>query len=1040
MENKKKLNVVEWVMKYRQITLAVTTVIMLLGVFALMNMSRNEFPEFTVRQGLVIAVYPGASSDEVEDHVTKEVENYIFGYKEVNKEETYSISKEGQMIIFVTLNDDVKNADQVWSKLRLGLADFKSKLPVGVLALIGNNDFGDTAALLYTISSPIRSNKEIEKYLDNLKAEIRKVETVSKIKTTGIQKEKIYVHIQPEKLSKYSIQPLTVMAAFQMNGSNNYAGSIDNAELVYPIHVPDRFEDIEDLKNQIIFSDPTGSVVRLKDVAYIERKVDEDARSFVQNNGASAIVLSLEMTPGNNIVAFGKDVDLVVDNFKKTIPSDIKIVKISDLPTAVDNSVSNFLFEFLMAILSVILVTMLLLPLRVAGVAAITIPVSVFITTAAMYVLKVPLDTVTLASLIVVLGMIVDNAIVIIDNHVELLDHGETPWKAALISTKQLFMPVLVATLAIMGMFWPMYFFLQGGMVGDFVRNFPLTISLALLSSLVVAAFLVPLLCFAFIKKGVHGEVKSGEKKRKSLLDILQVIYDRFLEAHFRHSWIAPLALIASVVIAVLLFPQIPQRMFPDVERNQFAVEFSLPAGTSLDVTEELMGEIEKDLLNDSRVTNVASFIGSSSPRFFTLYAPKMPSSNYGQMLVNTSSEEATLAVLDDFRIKYANYKPDVRINFKQLGFATTESPVEVRVKGDNIEDIKSVSEEVKTILENDPNALWVGDDWKEPVVGINVVPNRNQIDRLGISKGLLSTSMLLSTSGIPLTTIWEGDYGVDVVLTQDDSDKNSISALGNQEISSLFALSGTPLRAISELEPEWQEGQIMHRNGRRTITCRLDPIPGAVPSESFKRVREKIDKLELPEGVEIDYGGEYEMQVDVYGKMVFALGSGIVLIFFILLFKFKSVRRTLLIMATMPISLIGAVLGLLIVGYPFSMTAFIGILGLMGMVVRNGIILVDYVDILIREQNMNAVDAALAAGKRRMRPIFLTAAAAAVGVVPMIMRGSPLWGPLGTVLCFGLLLSMVLTLLILPVLYGRAFGKEKLGIGPKRKVANENA
>ncbi|WP_320053328.1 efflux RND transporter permease subunit [uncultured Acetobacteroides sp.] len=1030
----RKIGFIEAAMKYRNIVFTVAALLLIIGVWALKEMPRNEFPEFTIRQGLVVGVYPGATSAEVEEQLTKEVENYIFGYKEVKKAKTYSQSRDGIMYIFVELNDDVKDSDRFWSKLRHGLNELKASLPSGVLALVANNDFGDTAALLITLSSDTKSYKEMEQDLKRLEAECRKIPAASKIKHYGLQKEQIHVKVRPEKLNEYNIKSLSLLNAYQSNGMVNSAGVLKDGKNDLTVHFPTNFESEKDLYEQIVYSDPNGNVVRLKDIATIERKY-EDPDSYIRQNGRNTILLSLEMQPGNNIVQFGKDIDKAIQTFEGYTSKDVKVEKISELPKYVDESISNFLEEFMLAIISVILVTMLLLPIRVASVAGVTVPIAVLITLGILFFVGFELDTVSLAALIVVLGMIVDNSIVVIDNHVEKLDHGMDPWKAAVKSAKELLVPIIAATLAIISAYLPLSIFLPG-VSGEFVFAFPYTIAIALFVSILVAILIVPYLNYRFIKKGLlhheHDNQTDGtdkknaasEKKGKSMLDRLQDFFDKTLEAAFRNPKTTVGIGIGSVLLSFVLFGQVKQQLFPDMERNQLAIEVYLPTGSSLESTDAVLSSVEKTLKKDSRVTNVTSFIGTGSPRFHTVYAPNMPAHNYGQMLVNTTSNDATKELYAEYASKLADAYPNAHVKFKILSLLATKAPIEIRISGDSIADLRAAEKQVNAILAKTKNLAWVRTDWDQQQQNIHVDMDKDKANRMGYTKSLVATSLLASLNGLPLTTIWENDYPVQVKLYKDSNTPKSIKTLQDEYVTSPSTLSGVPLRAFAKLTPEWTEGTIVRRNGIRTLTVQVDVSPNVVPSDVFSEIKPQIDKLKTP-NTTISYGGELESQLETYIPMAIALLVSIVMIFFILLFQFKKIKLSLLIMSTMLLGLPGAAIGLYVMHFPFGMTAFMGVTSLCGIVVRNGIILVDYAHELAEKNGYSIYEAALAAGKRRMRPIFLTSAAASVGVISMIASRSPLWGPLGTVICFGLMISMVLTLFILPVVYWLVYRKE---------------
>lgn len=1005
------MNFIEKAMKYKQIAITLTVMLVGFGVFSLWIMPRNEFPEFTIRQGLIIGVYPGATSEQVEEQLTTEVEEFLYSFKEVNREKTYSISKEGMLIVFVEVNNNVKDPDAFWDKIKFGLNNLKANLPKEVVALIANNDFGDTAALLLTVQSDTKSYKELEKELELIETELRKISTVSKVKHYGLNQEEISIYLDNDKLSQYSIKPLSVLTALQLEGSVYYAGELDNSDLISPIHVPNSYKSEEEIKNQIVYADPTGNIIRVKDVARVERSYAAPS-SMIRNNGANSLLISLEMQTGNNIVDFGKQVDEALVEINNKISDDVKISKIADMPHAVDHSIVHFLKEFAIAIIAVILITMVFLPFRVAAVAGVTIPISVFITLGILYILGIELHTVSLAGLIVVLGMVVDNAIVVIDSHIEKLDEKHTPWEAAWKSATELFVPVFTATLAIISTYIPMMFFLDG-MVGDFVYSLPITIGVALITSLLVAMLLVPYLDFLFIKKGIHNE----KKKRKSFLDWLQIAYDFTLEKAMNWPRTVVVLGVSSVGIAALILISLPRQLFPKVERNQFAIEVYLPEGSTLEQTNEVVEGLETTLLEDQRVTNVAAFIGTSSPRFHTTYAPNFPSKNYAQLVINTKTSDHTAEILKEYEQTKRNLYPNAYVRMKQLDMLGTAAPIEVRLSGNDIDSLKIAAEKIKLIMEANPDIIWARTDYLTPRQGIQISVNDEEANRLGISRGFIAASIATGTSGLPVGTIWEGDYPVSVKVINEPDNRNDFNDLLNQNITSPILGTTVPLRQLASITNDWTEGQIIRRNGVKTITVRADVASGVLPYKVLAKLKSEISEVSLPSQVELNYGGEEESEVENYIPLTKALVSGILLIFLILLFQFKNLKLVSLVMLTMPLSFLGAGLGLWITGYPFGLTSFLGIMSLLGIVVRNGIILIDYAE-EIRANGSEVSTSALLAGKRRMRPIFLTSFAAAIGVVPMILSGSTLWGPLGAVVCFGLLISMLLTLYVLPASY----------------------
>ena len=866
----------------------------------------------------------------------------------------------------------------------------------------------------------------LEKYLEVLESHLRTINATSKLRTYGTQREVIRVTISRDRLARYGIRPASVWTSLQGLGGAPVPSRLDADELEMPIHLSKVLRSEGELGETMLLSIPTGPFVRLKDVAEITREYGHDD-AFVRFNGKTAVVLSIEMQSGHNITQFGDDIERTLQDTRRELPSGVTIARIADQPQVVRTSVNHFLGDFGLAIVSVILVTMLLLPIRVASVAAISIPVSIAITLGVLNAFDVQLQTVSLAGLIVVLGMVVDNAIVVIDDHVDKLDRGMDPWTAAWKSARELTVPVFTATIAIVLSYVPMSMFLSG-MAKDFVGSLPVTIAVALTTSMLVALLLVPIMNSRFIR---HGLRRSDS--RRSLLDRIQVLFDRSLETAFRHPTLTLTVGAGTVLVAVLIAFTIPQQMFPKVDRNQFAVEVYLPNGRSLRQTDEVVQRLERELLRDKRVVNVTAFVGQSSPRFHAAYAPHMPARNYGQLVVNTVDEKATVAVLRDSQARLSGAFPEAWVRWVQLELKRGDA-VEVRLSGNDIASLKSVAAKIKTHARAIPGTTWIRDDYEDALQTIDVVPDADACARLGVPAAMLQMSLALGTQGLPIATLWEDEYPVRVLLKDDPRTSGSIEGLRQQYVSSMVAAAAIPLEQLASLRPAWNEGAIVRRNGVRTLTVHIDRDMDVLSSTVQQEVERYVGSLETP-GIRVAYGGERELSEEVFNPMTVSMVVSIALIFLVLLCQFQRFRKVLVVMLAMPLSLLGAFLGLEAMGYPFGLTSFIGIIGLMGIVVRNGIILVTYAEQLRREQGVSAFDAALAAGKRRMRPIYLTSMAAAIGVVPMILSRSTLWGPLGTVTCFGLLFAMVLTLFVLPVAYWLVMRREDARTMPTVKA-----
>ena len=1012
----KKRNFVEWAMHYRQIVIFVTACLVAFGIYSLPQMNKNEFPDFTVRQGIVVAVAPGNTAQEMVEQVTKPLEEYIFTYKEVKKEKTFSKSRDGIAYIQVELNDDLNNKDEFWSKFKHGVSQFKTQLPSNVLALVVQDDFGDTSSLLITMESEDKTYRELDEYMDLLQSRLRRINSVGRMTVSGMQNEQISVYLDHDRLSKYGLSEQTLALSLMQKGFTTSGGRVKDGTMVEPIYVSRSLNTVRDVQEQIVYADPQGNVVRLKDVSRVVREYP-DPESYITNNGRKCLLLSVEMKKGQNIVAMGEEVNKTMAEFQTELPEDVTLFRITEQPKVVGDSISNFLHELVIAIVAVVIVVMLLLPLRVALVAASTIPITIFISLGLFYAFGIELNTVTLAALIVTLGMIVDNSIVIIDSYLEMLGEGMSRWHASIYSTTHFLKSIFSATLAISITFFPFLFTLTG-MLNEFVLSFPWAISIVLGTSLLVATLLVPFMQFWFIRKPMETKKKEG-KKAFNFLELLQRYYDWLFGKCFAHPKITVTVGAASIVIGAVMLADLPQRILPVADRNQFAVEIYLPTGTDVDITAQVADSLEHILRQDPRVVSVASFKGCASPRFQTSYAPQIAGTNYAQFIVNTTGVEATEELLDEYTPEYTDYFPGARVRFKQLCYSDAAYPVEVRLSGEDLEVLKHDAQAVLEELKQVPELILVQTDFNEPLPAVAVNLKEDEATRLGVTNlGLESTLAMRYGDGLAIANVWEGDYGIPVKLKSEKADRALPTEVKDELVPVAAGLADVPLRQVADVEPVWKEGQIVRRNGIYTATVQADLVRGQNAMQMIARLREELKDFPLSPGVTVTYAGEQEKTNEWMPQIIGGLMIAIVIIFFILLAHFRKISIALLIFGSMTLCVFGTAFGVWIQGVDFSITAILGVNALMGIIVRNGIIMIDYAEELRATEHMTAEQAIYHSALRRMRPIFLTSAAASMGVIPMILGKSSLWMPMGTVICYGTLITMLFILTVLPCLY----------------------
>jgi len=1012
------VNPVRASLHYPQVSLVLAAMLFVTGMYALVTMPRREDPKITIHTGIVSAAYPGATPEQVEDQVTRKIEEHLFRFSEVRREKTFSTTRNGVVLVNVELNKSVTDADEFWSKLRLDMAQLKATdLPAGVRGPAVDSDFGDTVAVLIAVHGGSYGPRELKDYAQKVEAALRTIPAVSKIKRIGDQKEEIDISSSSERLAQYAVNPQKMAQALQGRNQVQYAGRVPTEQNKTPIAASGELQTEDQIRHVMVDVSPTGQPVYVGDFASVER-VYKDPTEYARIGGQPTILLAVEMSEGNNIVDFGNTVRKTLKSVESSLPPEVKLDLVADQPKVVSERIWDFFREFGIAIVAVILVTMLLLPMRVALVSAIAIPVTVSITFALLNLCGIELQQVSIAALITVLGMVVDDAIVIADNYVDLLDKHVPVEEAAWRCATEMAVPVLTATLTIIASFAPLL--LLTGAMGEFIRSLPIAVAIALGTSYVVAMLLTPLTARHFIRQGLidHEFDNSTGPAKLSPLDRMQKVYNRIITHAMHHKPLVLAAGLLAFIAGIGILHLVPQQFFPLAERNQFVLDVWMPEGTKIEATDAVVKRIETILSKEPLVSSYTSFLGSSAPRFYYNVNPQAPAANYAQVLVNTTKVNGTPELVAALRERLSDAAPEAQVYVKELQQGQVmEAPVEARIVGDDAQELRTLGAQVEDIMRHTAGATYIHTDWREDAWQLRVNVREEVANRMGLTNAAVAQQLAGGFEGAPLTTFWEGDRDVDVVLRLDPVQRRGVQDVTETYVTSPITGARVPVGAVASLTPDWQPGRVVRRNGVRTLTVRAFPDGHRLASEILADMRSQVNALPLPAGYRIAYGGEFENQNETFGEMTHALLYSLVLIFLILLFQFRSFIDPLIIMMAFPLALPSAALGLLITHNNFGFTAFMGIVSLGGLVVRNSIILIDYIHVRMKD-GVELEKAALEAGERRLRPIFLTSMAAAVGVIPMILSGSSMWSPLASVIAFGLLGSMFFTLVVIPVLF----------------------
>ncbi len=1013
--------VVSGAIRYKSIVYMILCMFIIAGIFGLVRMNKDEFPTFELKQGLIAAVYPGADIYQVEEEVSKPLEQLLFSFSEVSRQNTKVISKDGMCYIYVDLTTPASKKDEVWSKIKLKINAFKQTLPPGVLAVVVMDDFSSITTVLIAMESEDKGWSEMKEYADNLADRLRLIPELANVKIIGTQSEEIAINMDMERMSAYGISPTALMLEYQTSNLQALGGTFSTDYTISPVHIPKTVSDEQELQDKVIFNTADGKTLRLRDVATIERRYKEPS-SLVSYNGHTAIVLSVEMRPDNNIVAFGKDVDKAIGEFLNDAPDSVRLSRITDQPKVVGSSVWSFLRDLVISMLVVIAVMLLLFPMRSALIAGSGVPVCTAIAVALMYFSGICLNTVSLAALIVVLGMIVDDSVITMDGYMDKLGRGMSRLEAACASAQELFLPMFMATFAISMMFFPMTGIITG-YLGDFVATFPWVIAFSLMTSLAYAVLVVPSFEVKYIRSLHSGRENILTKMQNRMFKGLQNGYEWMQEKCFRHPALTMLGGVAAIGLGVLMFSRINVQLMPMAARPQFAVEIYLDPSADLRKTKAVSDSLSTLLRADDRVTSVTEFIGTGTPRFHATYAPILPGRNVAQLIVNTRSEKDTESFLAEKEDFYEFYFPEAVVHFKQMDYQGTSTPVEVRVSGDNYEQIKPVADRIKEYMCSIPTIKWVHSDADWNTSAIDLDMNVDEASRMGVNRTLMNLSLASTLNGIPISSIREGGNEIPVNLyAVNIADDSPYEVIENSLVPTSVPGLSVPVRQVADMAPQWTPESLCRLNGKPVISIGADMKFGQSQPVPVRSIKKYLKTLDLPESVEVSLGGLNSVNGQTGPEIALSFLAAVLVLFFFLVFHFKKVSLAILTMVLSTLCLFGASFGLWIFGLDFSMTAVLGLISLVGIIVRNGILMFEHAEELRFEKGMPVKEAAEEAGKRRMRPIFLTSITTALGVLPMIISADLLWMPMGVVICFGTMLSVVLITLIMPVSYWLIF------------------
>ncbi|WP_370980042.1 efflux RND transporter permease subunit [Agaribacterium sp. ZY112] len=1001
------MNIADFCIRKSTVTAVIAVLMLLGGLSAFNSMSRLEDPEFTIKDALVITPYPGATAQEVEQEVTDEIEKAIQQMGQVD--EVVSKSDRGLSTITVTMKDKYDRAalPQVWDELRRKVGDAQGELPPGAVSSMVIDDYGDVYGVFVAIYGDEYSYAELKKVVDMLRKELLLVQDVAKIETFGEREEVMYVELDRERMTQLGIPPNTLINSLKSKNLVADTGRVKVGTEYIAIQPSGVIGSKEDFENLLISSDGSAQIY-LKDIAVVRRDYKDPQQSMIRYDGQEAIGLGISTVSGGNVVVMGEALQERAEELKSRIPLGIEVGIISMQSEAVATAIKGFTSSLLQAVVIVVVVLLFFMGLR----SALLIGAILLITIAGSFIFLAPwgvaLERISLGALIIALGMLVDNAIVVVDGMLMKLQQGVERRRAASEVVAQNAMPLLGGTLIAILAFAAIG--TSNDSTGEFCRSLFQVVFVSLLLSWVTAVTIMPLLCVWFLeapKKSESGDAYAGGFYSK---------YRRFLEMCIRRRRLTVIAVLLVFASSLWSFKYVEQSFFPPSTRPQLMLDIWLPQGSHINATRDTTEQVEQYLLGREEVTHVSSLIAQGGLRFLLTYTPEKLNSSYAQLIMDVEPETDMDQLILELEAHMRESYPDVlAYGSKFMLGPGSVGKIQARLSGPNANELRRLSLQVEEILLADSDSKSVRTDWRQRVKVVKPIVAEEQANLNGITRTDIAETIKENFDGVQVGVYRDNDLLLPIIFRAPDERRRDVSSLNNVQIYSNATHKFIPLRqVVSDFETSYEDEMLYRRDRKLTITVFADPTLGQA-SALFKRVRPQIEALELPPGYTLEWGGEYEDSGKAQAALASKLPVFILMMVVITIMLFNNLRQPLIIWSCVPLALIGVTYGLLGAHQPFGFMALLGFLSLMGMLIKNAIVLIDQINIE-SAGGKPLHEAIVFSAISRLRPVSMAALTTALGMVPLLLDA--FFAAMAVTIIFGLMCATVLTMVIVPVLY----------------------
>lgn len=1012
----KKFNLADWALRHKSIIYYFIAVLLTFGIFSFTHMGRMEDPDFTMRTMVVGVSWPGASPQQMSDQVTDKLEEKLRDLPGVDY--TKSFTDGSKSVIYINLKEDLPSNKirPAWEEARNMINDEWKSLPSGVQGPSINDRFDDVYGTIYALSGDEFSYEEKRQQAENLKRQLLSVPNVKKITLIGVQEKSLDVTINKDKLASYQVSTQQLLTALKQQSAMVPAGMVNTDTNNVYLRINGVFDSVDAVKNMPIRIN--NQTIRLGDIADVTMTYKDPSSPQFYYEGKPAIGIAISMDAGANNIEFGKAIDTKLKELKTTIPAGLSLDQVSNQPHIVKESIGDFSQSLFEAIAIVLLVSFASLGIRTGIVVALTIPVVVSTTFVLMYENGIYLHKVSLGALILALGLLVDDAIIVVEMMSVKLEEGFNHWRAATFAYESTAFPMLSGTLITCAGFLPLA--LAEGMVAEFTKSLSIVVFMALILSWIASVLVSPVLGYKIIENKDEKPESEWTRRDHIMHRLKTVFYARFeslLHWALGHHKAVLLLTLGAFILSLLSFPLIKQEFFPSSTRNEIIVSMQFPQSSSIDYTQNQAKSLDALLKDNEHIDHFTTYVGEGSPRFVLTLEPELPRANFMQTIIVTKSLEDRDALFKDLQDQLNDQYPSALINmqFVQIG-PPSKYPVMLRVSGPDASEVKTIANDVKAKMQEDKDLHNIAFDWPdtEPVAQIHIDPDKARM--LGINSYAVSLHLQSLLSGTKSGEYYEGNQTIPVTFRLSGNENHNLAALSSLPIQTGNG-SYVPLSQIATISMSQEEGIIWHRNMMPTISIHANVGPGVLGNAKTKEIYNKLAEYhqDLPTGYTIDLDGSAENSVTAVQKLLVPMPIMLFAIMTILMFQLKRIALMFMALFTAPLGLIGVVLALNITRTPLGFMAILGIIALSGMIIRNSIILLDQIEIH-RAEGQSAREAIINSATLRFRPIMLTAIAAILGMIPLM--GSVFWSPLAIAFSGGLLVATILTLIVLPVMY----------------------